>query len=235
MKKTISAIGVAGLLISGTVAAKAQDISELTTYGIYSTLADKPSIAAGGGGLFFPIVNEVKAMGDADFQKMVLEGEKNGQIPVEAVNGKFYAEGNINYKDVYFAKWADGALAIQLPFVELGPLEVGHINYGLGSWKLDSGDKEILDAIANEVAKSGLTGIYMVGKADPLGSDEFNLALSEKRVTNAEKYLRTALENLGVMDPVIVTEFMGEFTAEGAPNKSNLEDRRVEVMIYPVK
>ena len=47
--------------------------------------------------------------------------------------------------------------------------------------------------------------------------------------------LRSALEKFGVMDAVIVTEFMGEFAAMGAPNKSNLEDRRVEVMIYPVK
>jgi len=47
--------------------------------------------------------------------------------------------------------------------------------------------------------------------------------------------LRSALEKLGVMDAVIVTEFMGEFAVMGAPNKCNLEDRRFEMMIYPVK
>ena len=211
------------------------DISDLTTYGIYSSLATTPSISAGGGGLFFPIVNQVKALGESDFENMSLESGTGVQIPLENVDGKYYAKGDLTYKETYSANWGAAEYGLDLPFILQGPFNVGHINFGSGSYKLDSGDKEILNAIANEVFKSGLTGIYMVGKSDSVGSDEGNLALSLKRVTAAKNYLASALEDLGVMDAVIVTEFMGEFTAKGAPNKSNLEDRRVDVMIYPVK
>lgn len=235
MNKTFCAVGAVAILISSVATAKASDISDLTTYGIYSYLAHTPSISAGGGGLFYPIVNEVRANGESDLENMVLENKKGDQIAVENMDGKLYANGNLNYQDVYSAKWADGGMSMRLPFIMQGPMNLGHINFASGSYKIDAGDKEILDAIANEVLKSNLTGIYLVGKSDSAGSDESNLALSLKRVNAAKKYLNMALEKLGVIDAVIVTEFMGEFTAKGAPNKSNLEDRRVEVMIYPVK
>lgn len=235
MRKTISAVGVVALLASGTIAAHAADVTELTSYGIYSNLAAEPTISAGGGGLFYPIVNQVKAMGESDFDNMLLSNDKGVQFPVENVDGKYMITGDMSYLDKYSAMWANGEKSLELPFILQGPMQVGHINFGSGSAKIDSGDKEILDAIAATVAKTGLTGIYMVGKADPVGSYEGNLAISLKRVTAAKNYLKSALAGLGVTDPVIVTEYMGDLTAKGAPGKSNLEDRRVDVLIYPVK
>ena len=234
MRKTISAVGAVALLAGGTFAANAAQNGELTTYGIHSSLAAEPEITDEGGGLFYPVVNKVVTMDGSDFDNLVLSNEKGTQYPVENVDGTYVVDGDLTYRDVYSAVWASGAKSLQLPFILEGPMNVGHINFKTGSAALDSGDKEILDAIANEVVKTGLTGIYLVGKADKVGSDEMNFALSLKRVNAAKKYLMNALSDLGVTDADIVTEFMGELAAKGVDGKGNLEDRRVEVTIYPI-
>ena len=234
MRKVISAVALVALLASGTHIAYAAQNGELLTYGIHSTVAEEPEITDEGGGLFYPVVNKVVTMDGADFDNLVLSNENGAQYPIENVNGSYIVDGDLNFRDVYSAVRASGAKSLQLPFILEGPMNVGHINFKSGSAALDAGDKEILDAIANEVAKTGLTGIYLVGKADKVGSDEMNFTLSLKRVNAAKKYLTNALSDLGITDADIVTEFMGELTAKGAEGKGNLEDRRVEVTLYPV-
>lgn len=234
MRKVISAVGVVALLASGTYVANAAQNGELLTYGIHSTLAAEPEISEAGGGLFYPVVNKVVTMDGADFDNLVLSNEKGTQYPIENVDGTYLVDGDLTYRDVYSAVWASGVKSLQLPFILEGPMNVGHINFKSGSAALDAGDKEILDAIANEVAKTGLTGIYLVGMADLVGSYEGNLAISLKRVNATKKYLMSALSDLGVTDVDVVTEYMGDLLAKGTPGKSNLEDRRVEVTIYPI-
>lgn len=85
--------------------------------------------------------------------------------------------------------------------------------------------------MADEIAKTGLEGIYMVGKADSVGSYEANMILSEKRVNAAVQYLENRLNSIGVMDFSIRTEYMGDLVAK---SKVDPEDRRVEVLIYPI-
>ena len=50
----------------------------------------------------------------------------------------------------------------------------------------------------------------------------------------AKAYLKSYLAEIGVVDSMITTEYMGELTATGTDSKSYMEDRRVDVTIYPI-
>lgn len=233
MRKLVTAVTTLALVAGGTMTAKAVDVVDLTAYGISSKVATAPTLTLGNG-QFFPIVNRLTATGAADFANMVLVNGEGDQLTLTNEDGSYIVEGKATYKDKFQAIWSDSSKAIDVPFVLQGPMNIGHINFDSGSSALDSNDKLLLIAMAKEVVKTGLKGIYLVGKADPVGSYEGNMAISLKRVTAAQTFLENYLEKLGVTDATIITEYMGDLTATAPAGKANLEDRRVEVTIFPI-
>lgn len=226
MRKTLVAGASFALILGGTVSAGAFDFTQFPSYQISSSVAATPSLKAGGGE-FFPVVSYLKAFGGLDVSGAVLENESGKEFPVNSTEQKNIITGDITYKEVYSLFFVDPTESEPVPVILTGPMNVGHINFASASAVLDSGDKSILRAVAREVAKTHLTAVYLVGRADPVGSDTGNFAISLLRVKAAASYLRNALGNVGVTDARITTEYMGSIGAR------NAEDRRVDITIYP--
>ena len=225
MRKTLVAGASLALLLGGTVSAGAFDFTQFPSFQISSTVAATPTLTAGGG-QFFPVVSTLKAYGGVDMTGAMITNEAGTEFAIDTTAGNMVS-GDVTYKEIYSLFFVDPTESEPVPVVLSGPMNVGHINFNSGSATFDSGDKSILDAVAKEMARTHLTAVYLVGKADPVGTDAGNFAISMKRVNAAASYLRSALGNVGVTDARITTEYMGSIGATGA------EDRRVDITIYP--
>jgi peptidoglycan-associated lipoprotein len=73
--------------------------------------------------------------------------------------------------------------------------------------------------------KQGTAGVALEGHADPRGTEEYNLALSERRAQMVKKYLET----MGVGSDKMRTIPRGKTQAKGTDEPSWARDRRVDV------
>jgi peptidoglycan-associated lipoprotein len=83
--------------------------------------------------------------------------------------------------------------------------------------------KEALGKNAQCMREENVTNVHLTGLTDPRGTEEYNLALGEKRANSAKKYL----ESLGVQSNISESS-MGEEMAKGTDEASWSQDRRVE-------
>jgi hypothetical protein len=178
-------------------------------------------------------MNHLKVYGNLNFEKLILNHDGE-DLAIDPTTHLPTISGKIKYTDKLILTGVYENFALPIPVFLAGPMDVGHINFGSGDVSLDNNDKAILRAIAGEVRDTGLIGIYLVGRTDSVGSVDSNFTVSYKRVMAAKAYLKSYLEEIGVTDSIITTEFMGELTATGTDSKSYPEDRRVDVTIYPV-
>ena len=229
MRKTIIAASSLALIAGGVAAASGQSTDELILPGIHAMISSNHTLTAGGGD-FYPVVNQLVGS-HADIANIIITSGTGEVYPVVEKDGMQYVDGNLSYKNTYFITSPGSPNAMPIPLMLQGPMDVGHINFASASFAIDSNDKLILNAMADEIAKTGLKGIYMVGKADSVGSYESNMLISEKRVNAAMQYLENRLNSIGVTDFSIRTEYMGDLVSK---SKADSEDRRVEVMLYPV-
>lgn len=100
--------------------------------------------------------------------------------------------------------------------------------FDFDSYNLTPGTKENLTSLAKTLNKYDDTNILIEGHTDKTGSEDYNLALSEKRANAVENYL----EQLKVSRNRITTEGYGEVQPISA---NDSENRRVEVAIYANK
>ncbi len=97
------------------------------------------------------------------------------------------------------------------------------IYFGFDKFNVEAGERGKLDAVADAV-KAG--NVYIVGYSDYFGTEEYNLALSDKRAQAVKNYLM----NLGADDSAQVRA-MGEAYAVQNGTKSEVaEDRKVIVV-----
>lgn len=95
--------------------------------------------------------------------------------------------------------------------------------------ELLAGDRDVLDKIGRCVTTGPLQGrtIKLVGRADPRGTQDYNLALGARRAHS----VTTFLEQLGV-DPSHIRETSrGELDAVGTDEASWMLDRRVDILL----
>jgi len=88
-------------------------------------------------------------------------------------------------------------------------------------------DRTILDQIARCVTTGPLRGrrLGLVGRADPRGTDEYNLGLGERRANSVGDYLA----RLGVARTQLATTTRGDLDAKGTDEASWSRDRRVDI------
>ena len=232
MRKIIIAVTSLALLAVTTISSRAMDIPDLTGWGIQSNVSSTPTIKTGGSE-FFPIENKLISTDSTDFTGLIVSNQDGQTFDLTSDNGIAVIKGDLNHLDTYYATWSTMTQPMQISFILRGPLKVGHVNFLGGSAALDSGDKKVLNAIANEIAKSHLYGVYLVGHSDRVGTYASNLAISEKRVLAAQSYLKSRLTALGVSGIRYSTEFMGDLMSKSKVNQANLADRRVDITIYP--
>ena len=90
-------------------------------------------------------------------------------------------------------------------------------------------DRNVLDKIATCVTNGPLKGkkLELVGRADPRGTEEYNLGLGSRRAGIVGDYL----QRLGVRQAQLAKTTRGALDAGGNDESSWREDRRVDVRV----
>jgi len=98
------------------------------------------------------------------------------------------------------------------------------VYFGFDSSTLDDAARNQLSAVASCVQSRGLKAVHLTGLTDPRGTEEYNMALGDRRAQSAKTYLKS----LGVAAEVSASS-MGEELASGADEGGWSRDRRVDV------
>jgi peptidoglycan-associated lipoprotein len=90
-------------------------------------------------------------------------------------------------------------------------------------------DRDVLAAVATCVTTGPLKGrsVKLVGRADPRGTEEYNMALGERRSSNVLRYLT----GLGVPPTQLHETSRGALDATGSDEAAWRQDRRVDLDI----
>jgi outer membrane protein OmpA-like peptidoglycan-associated protein len=97
-------------------------------------------------------------------------------------------------------------------------------------FELEKEDRDVLDSIGRCVMQDGpLAGraLQLIGRADPRGTTEYNLALGDKRALQVSAYL----VRMGVARDQISTVTRGDLEASGKDETGWRNDRRVDVTL----
>jgi peptidoglycan-associated lipoprotein len=92
-------------------------------------------------------------------------------------------------------------------------------------------DKAILDQVATCLTTGALKGrsVQLVGRADPRGTEEYNLGLGSRRANTVGQYLG----RLGVPAPQRSETTRGSVEAQGTDEAGWKKDRRVDIVLAP--
>jgi peptidoglycan-associated lipoprotein len=92
---------------------------------------------------------------------------------------------------------------------------------------LDADDRSVLAQVARCVTTGPLKGraLHLVGRADPRGEEEYNMALGSSRAASVSQYLST----LGVAKSQITQSSRGKLDATGYDDATWRLDRRVDI------
>ena len=92
-------------------------------------------------------------------------------------------------------------------------------------------DRDVLEQIAKCVTTGPLRGraLSLVGRCDPRGEAEYNMALGEHRAESVHDYLA----KLGVDPTGLAKTSRGELDAEGKDEDGWRRDRRVDISLQP--
>jgi peptidoglycan-associated lipoprotein len=95
--------------------------------------------------------------------------------------------------------------------------------------KLTDDDRQILDQIATCLTTGPLKGktVSLIGRADPRGTEEYNLGLGSRRAHSVHQYLA----RLGVGAPQLAVTTRGALDATGSDESTWKQDRRVDVQL----
>jgi peptidoglycan-associated lipoprotein len=100
--------------------------------------------------------------------------------------------------------------------------ELRAVYFGFDQDDLDAAGRSAIQTNVDCMRARGMAGIHVTGHADPRGTEEYNLALGDRRARAVTNYL----ESLGVGQAT--QSSMGEEMAQGADENSWRTDRRVE-------
>jgi len=89
---------------------------------------------------------------------------------------------------------------------------------------LSSGTRDTIQANARCIQERGIAHVHLTGLCDPQGTEEYNLALGDRRSRNVKRFL----VSLGVGRNAVSTSSMGEEMARGTDESSYGQDRRVD-------
>lgn len=101
--------------------------------------------------------------------------------------------------------------------------------FAFDQFELLPADRDVLDAIAQCVTSGPLKGkrLALVGRADPRGTDEYNMGLGSRRAHTVGEYLG----RLGVAQTQLKETTRGAIDATGTDDSSWMQDRRVDVQL----
>jgi peptidoglycan-associated lipoprotein len=94
-------------------------------------------------------------------------------------------------------------------------------------------DRIVLDSIARCLADGELAGrtVNLIGRTDSHGTDEYNLALGERRANTVAEYMT----RIGTRSSQLVETTRGSMDATGTTEAGRRSDRRVDIVLYAPK
>src|SRR5215470_898255 len=110
-------------------------------------------------------------------------------------------------------------------------LSIAHVDkapkFAFDEFELLAADRDLLDKIATCVTTGPLKGkkLALVGRADPRGTEEYNLGLGTRRARTVGNYL----EKLGVAHAQLAETTRGALDATGRDESGWSDDRRVDL------
>jgi len=95
--------------------------------------------------------------------------------------------------------------------------------------ELTPDDRTVLDQLATCMMTGALKGkaVSLIGRADPRGTEEYNLSLGSRRSGSVSTYL----EHLGVQQVQLAVTTRGALDATGTDEAGWQKDRRVDVLL----
>jgi peptidoglycan-associated lipoprotein len=95
--------------------------------------------------------------------------------------------------------------------------------------ELQPEDRQVLDQLAECLTKGPLKGraVALVGRADPRGTEEYNLGLGSRRAGSVSSYLA----HLGVGEPQLAVNTRGSLDSTGTDESGWAQDRRVDIAL----
>ncbi|HEY5932991.1 MAG TPA: OmpA family protein [Kofleriaceae bacterium] len=96
-------------------------------------------------------------------------------------------------------------------------------------YELTAEDRAVLDQIATCLTTGALKGkaVSLIGRADPRGTEEYNMGLGSRRSHSVGQYLG----RLGVGEPQMLVTTRGAIDAKGTDESTWREDRRVDIQL----
>jgi peptidoglycan-associated lipoprotein len=98
------------------------------------------------------------------------------------------------------------------------------VYFDFDSSNLDQGSRDKLSQAAACMKQRSMKAVHLTGLTDPRGTDEYNLALGDRRAQSAKKYL----QSLGVQAQMSASS-MGKEMATGSDEGGWSKDRRVDL------
>lgn len=104
-------------------------------------------------------------------------------------------------------------------------------NFDYNKAELAPEDRSILEKVATCLTTGPLKGrgLDLIGRADPRGTQEYNMGLGARRASAVGDYLR----RLGVKPPQLAESTKGDLEATGTNEESWAKDRRVDLTLRP--
>lgn len=95
--------------------------------------------------------------------------------------------------------------------------------------ELTPDDRTVLDQLATCMMTGALKGkaVSLIGRADPRGTEEYNLSLGSRRSGSVSTYL----EHLGVQQTQLAVTTRGALDATGTDEAGWAKDRRVDILL----
>ncbi len=107
--------------------------------------------------------------------------------------------------------------------VGAGQCELRTVYFGFDSDDLDASARDAVAANARCILERDIPHVHLTGYTDPRGTEEYNLALGDRRARAVLQYLTS----LGVERARLSASSMGEEMARGTDEASFREDRKV--------
>jgi peptidoglycan-associated lipoprotein len=112
---------------------------------------------------------------------------------------------------------------------EIKPSSAASPKFDYDQDELTEDDRAVLKVLATCLSTGALKGknVLMIGRADPRGTEEYNLGLGSRRATSVSGYL----VRLGVDKAQIEVTTRGAIEASGTDEAGWKQDRRVDVQL----
>jgi peptidoglycan-associated lipoprotein len=121
-------------------------------------------------------------------------------------------------------------LAVSSDIAELCGIKVStQSKFDYDKDELTKEDRDVLDQLAACMTSGKLKGktVSLIGRADPRGTEEYNLGLGSRRASSVGGYL----QRLGVQQGQLAITTRGSLDASGTDEASWRQDRRVDVQL----